>query len=100
MPTLIRKSEGRPLRAAMKAAGMSGPKLAAATKVIDPGGRGISPAIVGRLAGRGATARERCRPRTARLIAEVLHQPLNSLFVMPASSTDTVERSTPHGDDH
>jgi hypothetical protein len=94
--TLSRKHEGQPLRDAMRAAGMSGPKLAAATKTVDPTGRGISPAIVGRLTGQGKTAREKCRGRTAGLISAALLLPVEVLFDMPSDSTSTVERSRPN----
>lgn len=90
--TLHRKGAGQPLRDAMTAAGLTGPTLAAATKVVDVTGRGISPATVGKLAGRGQTATDTCRLRTAWLIAEVLDKPLHQLFSMPTVSTDTVER--------
>ncbi|MEU7154071.1 XRE family transcriptional regulator [Streptomyces sp. NPDC045456] len=92
MSTLIRKGDGQPLRAAMKAAGLSGPALSVATKRVDPTGRGVSPAAIGVIAGRGRTARQQCRLRTAWLIADALDAPLQSLFAMPTASTDTVER--------
>lgn len=95
MPLLHRRDQGQPIRDAMKAAGLSGPSVAEATKTLDPDGKGISAAKVGQLAGRGKTAKERCRPRTAELIAEVLNQPLDDLFVTPSPSTSTLERSTP-----
>lgn len=93
MSNLHRRGEGQPLRAAMKAAGMSGPDLAGATKRVDPDGRGISAAAVGRVAGQGKTARTACRLRTAWLIADALEQPLQALFRMPTDSTMTVEGS-------
>ncbi|WP_037825657.1 MULTISPECIES: hypothetical protein [Streptomycetaceae] len=92
MTKLIRKSAGEPLREAMRQAGLSGPALADRTRVVDATGRGISSATVGKVAGRGASAGDRVRLRTAWLIAEVLDQPMHRLFVMPAVSTDTVER--------
>jgi hypothetical protein len=98
MRRLLRKDTGAPLRAAMRERSLTGPALAAATKRIDPTGRGISPALVGRLTGQGKTAREHCRPRTGQLIADALGCPLEELFVTPSSSTSTVERSTPDGD--
>lgn len=93
MAKLLRKGEGQPLRNAMRTAGVSGPDLAEATKQVDPEGAGISPAIIGRLAGKGKTARERCELRTAWLIAEALDEPLQQLFSMPPHSTVTIERS-------
>ncbi|MFE9372316.1 XRE family transcriptional regulator [Streptomyces sp. NPDC006711] len=97
MSTVLRKDDGKPLRAAMQAADLSGPGLAAATKASDPRGIGISPAIIGRLTTTGKTARERCRRRTADLIAGALAVPLEQLFT-PSVSTDTVERSSPDAD--
>lgn len=98
MSKVLRKDEGRPLRAAMRAAGLSGPGLSTATKALDPCGVGISPATVGFLATTGKTARRMCRRRTADLIAEALGVPVERLF-MTSVSTDTVERSSPHGDE-
>ncbi|WP_237532260.1 XRE family transcriptional regulator [Streptomyces sp. SID8352] len=86
----------------MKRAGLTGPELAEATKEVDPAGKGISPATVGRLTGRGKTARDRCEWDTAWFMAEALHRrtnaPLQDLFAIPAHSTVTVERSTPDAD--
>lgn len=97
MPKLSRKGEGQPLRDAMQAAGLSGPELAQATKEADPTGRGVSPATIGRLTGRGKTARDKCELSTAWLISDALHRrtsaPLQDLFCMPTRSTSTVERS-------
>lgn len=97
MPKLHRKADGKPLREAMERAGLSGPELAEATKQVDPTGKGVSPATVGRLAGRGKTARERCEMETAWFVAEALHRrtnaPLQDLFAMPSGSTSIIERS-------
>lgn len=93
MSHLIRKGKGQPIRDAMKRAKLSGPGLAEAIKRSDPTGKGISAAAVGRIAGKGQTASDRCRLRTAWLIAEALDAPLQQLFSMPAASTVTVERS-------
>ena len=97
MPKLHRKGEGKPLREAMERAGLSGPELAEATKEVDPTGKGISPATVGRLAGRGKTSRDPCEWTTAWFVAEALHRktnaPLQDLFSMPPHSTSTIERS-------
>ncbi|MFB7711650.1 XRE family transcriptional regulator [Streptomyces sp. NPDC056105] len=93
MPKLLRKSEGQPLRTAMESAGLSGPDLAEATRRVDPDGKGVSPATVGRLAGQGKTARNACELKTAWVIAEALDEPLQRLFSMPTRSTVTVERS-------
>lgn len=98
MPKLHRKDDGRPIRAAMARAGLSIPGLAEATKEVDPAGKGISAATVGRIAGQGKTARDPCEERTAWLVAEALHRktnaPLQDLFAMPPHSTSIIERST------
>jgi len=95
MTHLFRKGDGEPIRAAMQRKGLSGPRLAEATKAGDPDGRGISPAPIGRIAGRGARALDKCRLRSAWLIADALEEPLQDLFAltMPPDSTSTVERS-------
>lgn len=101
MTHLFRKGNGQPIRDAMSAAGLSGPQLAEATKTVDPDGKGISAAAVGRIAGLGETAQDRCRLKSGWLIAEALDAagadaPLQRLFSrvpMPAVSTSTIERS-------
>ncbi|MBA4865980.1 XRE family transcriptional regulator [Streptomyces sp. PSKA54] len=98
MTNLIRKCDGKPLRAAMKRRGLSAPKLAAATKDVDVTGRGISPATVYKVTGSGPSATDECRLRTAWLLTTAMDEPLQEHFDMPSVSTDTVERSTPHGD--
>lgn len=99
MSKLVRKGAGKPIRDAMEAAGLSGPELAEATKTVDPTGKGISPATVGRVAGRGKTARDQCELLTAWLMTEVLDIPIQRCFSMPTASTTTVERSTPHAEE-
>lgn len=103
MPKLHRKADGNPLRAAMHRAGLSIPALAEATKRVDPAGRGVSAATVGRLAGQGKTARESCELRTAWIVTEALHRetntPLQDLFAMPGSSTSNIERSIPDAEE-
>ncbi|MFB8772158.1 XRE family transcriptional regulator [Streptomyces broussonetiae] len=103
MPKLHRKDDGRPIRAAMARAGLSIPQLAKATRMVDPAGKGVSAATVGRLAGQGKTARNKCELATAWFIAEALHQetntPLQDLFAMPTDSTSTIERSTPDAEE-
>lgn len=98
MTNLVRKGEGKPLREAMARRGMSALRLAAATKTVDVRGRGIGPTTAYKLTGAGARGVNICRLRTAWLVASVLKEPLQELFDMPTVSTDTVERSTPHGD--
>jgi hypothetical protein len=101
MTHLFRKGNGKPIRDAMVAAGLSGPRLAEATKAVDPDGRGISAAAVGQITGQGKSAIDRCRLRTAWLIADALDAPLQQLFsrtppsfFSPSDSTSTVERSS------
>jgi hypothetical protein len=98
MSRLHRKSNGRPIREAMTSAGLSIPRLAAATKVVDPLGRGVSRSAIGVLVSQGKSARDRCRLRTAWLIADALATPLQALFDMPEASTSTKERSTDERD--
>lgn len=101
MTHLFRKGNGQPIRTAMRAAGLSGPQLAEATKAVDPDGKGISPAAVGKIVGLGSSTQDRCRLRSAWLIADALdaagaNAPLQRLFSripMPTDSTSTVERS-------
>lgn len=98
MTHLLRKDHGKPIRAAMERRGLTGEKLAKATKEADAAGRGISLATVSKITGRGETAVDKCRLRTAWLMATVLREPLQDLFDMPSVSTATVERSSPNGD--
>lgn len=98
MTDLFRKGEGQPLRDAMKRRGLTQAALAAKTKAVDDSGRGVSHGAVIKITGRGKYASEKCRPRTARLIAAALGDPLEEHFVTPSVSTDTVERCNPHGD--
>lgn len=103
MPKLHRKEDGQPIRAAMARAGLSIPALAEATKKVDPAGKGVSPATVGRLVGQGKTARTPCELKTAWFVAEALHEetnaPLQDLFAMPTGSISNIERSTPDAEE-
>ncbi|WHX19798.1 hypothetical protein QFW82_23505 [Streptomyces malaysiensis subsp. malaysiensis] len=80
-----RLDKGAPIRAAMAAAGLDIPRLAAKT--------GLSKSLIGFVAGGGKTAREECSDRTALLIAQALDVPLTDLFETPsltaAKSTST-----------
>lgn len=98
MTDLIRKGKGQPLRDAMERSGLTQAELAARTRKVDIRGRGVSVATVIKVTGRGKTAAEKCRLRTAWLIATALSEPLQDHFDMPSVSTDTVERCNPHGD--
>ncbi|MEV1079927.1 hypothetical protein AB0I98_17020 [Streptomyces sp. NPDC050211] len=75
-----RLDRGAPLRAAMKAAGLDIPHLAAKTKDVDPTGKGLSASYVGFIAGNGKTAREECSDRAADLIASALGKQTTDLF--------------------
>ncbi|MDJ0460652.1 XRE family transcriptional regulator [Streptomyces sp. H27-C3] len=93
MPKVLRKREGQPLRDEITRQGLTLDKLAEMTKAVDPEGRGVSPATIGRLTGTGRTARDRCELNTAWLITEGLDARMHRLFSMPTHSTATVERS-------
>ncbi|WP_330349230.1 helix-turn-helix transcriptional regulator [Streptomyces sp. NBC_00582] len=92
MTDLIRKSRGKPLRDAMKRRGVTQAELAARTREVDVRGQGVSVATVAKVTGSGETAAEKCRLRTAWLLATALAEPLQDHFDMPSVSTDTVER--------
>ncbi|WP_406735391.1 XRE family transcriptional regulator [Streptomyces sp. NBC_01108] len=93
MPKLLRKSEGQPLRDEMKRQELTLEELSEKTRRVDPEGRGVSPATIGRITGRGRTARDRCELNTAWLITEGLNARIHTLFSMPTHSTVTEERS-------
>ncbi|WP_079128597.1 hypothetical protein [Streptomyces niveus] len=93
MPKVLRKDEGQPLRDEMRRQGLTLDQLAEKTRAVDPGGRGVSPATIGRLTGTGRTARKRCELHTAWLIAEGLDWQIHRGFRMPPPSTVTEERS-------
>lgn len=92
MTDLIRKGAGKPLRDAMSRIGLTQVELAAKTKALDERGKGVSLGTVVKVTGRGKYAADRCRKRTAELIAAALQEPLEDHFVTPSVSTDTVER--------
>lgn len=94
MPKLLRKGDGQPLRDEMTRQGLTLDSLSEKTRTVDPEGRGVSPATIGRLTGRGRTARDRCELHTAWLITEGLDARIHALFSMPTHSTATVERSS------
>ncbi|MFE4647688.1 hypothetical protein [Streptomyces sp. NPDC056707] len=96
-----RLDQGAPLRAAIKAAGLDIPHLAARTKEVDPTGKGLSPAYVGFIAGNGKTAREDCSDRAAELIAKALDQEVTALFetvfltIVESTSTSRTKTAVP-----
>ncbi|SDM76235.1 hypothetical protein SAMN05444921_1137 [Streptomyces wuyuanensis] len=93
MPKLLRKSDGQPLRDEMRRQGLTLDQLSEKTRKVDPAGRGVSPAAIGRITGKGRTARDRCELHTAWLINAALDARIHRLFSMPPHSTSTVERS-------
>ncbi|MFJ8855159.1 XRE family transcriptional regulator [Streptomyces sp. NPDC102437] len=93
MPKVVRKGNGQPLRDEMKRQGLTLDELSTKTRRVDPDGRGVSPAAIGRLTGQGRTARNRCELTTAWLITEGLDARMHELFSMPIRSTVTDERS-------
>ncbi|MGW0552317.1 XRE family transcriptional regulator [Streptomyces altiplanensis] len=99
MPKLLRKGEGQPIRDEMTRQGLTLDELAEKTRKVDPDGRGVSPATIGRLTGKGRTARDRCELHTAWLITEGLDARIHRLFSMPTHSTATVERSRAHAEE-
>ncbi|MGW0984337.1 helix-turn-helix domain-containing protein [Streptomyces xiamenensis] len=72
--------DGRPIREALEASGLSIPQLAERTREVDPGGVGISQALVGFYASTGRSARETASERTARLIADALNVEVSTIF--------------------
>ncbi len=99
MPKVLRKSEGKPLRAEIKRQRLTLDQLAEKTREVDPEGRGVSPATIGRVTGEGTSAREKCELWTAWLITDVLDRPIQRFFSMPTRSTATVERSRPDAEE-
>ncbi|MFB6943226.1 hypothetical protein ACFWGL_16970 [Streptomyces sp. NPDC060286] len=83
-----RLDRGAPLRAAMRAAGLDIPRLAARTKDVDPEGKGLSTSYVGFITGSGKTAREECSNRAANLIATALNSDIEDLFEASAFTSE------------
>lgn len=75
-----RRDGGARLRKAMADEGYSIPRLAEQTKAVDPAGYGVSSSLIGALVSQGSSARERCRRRSAELIAAALPRPVDDLF--------------------
>lgn len=95
-----RLDKGAPLRAAMKAAELDIPRLAARTKEIDPAGEGLSRALVGFIVGGGKSAREECSDRAAELVAAALDQEVTHFFeplVFTLQESTSTRRSKTRG---
>lgn len=91
-----RLEDGRPLRDAMKAAGMSIPDLARATKAKDPDGYGVAQAYIGFLVGLpgNRSTRSTCGRGTAELIAAALDTDIAEFFKDPTASSVVPEGTT------
>lgn len=94
-----RRSGGAPIREAMAAAGLKINDLVAATKTVDPTGRGVGRASIGFLVATGASGRDRLSDRAAELVAAALSAPVEHLFTpddvaMPAEYASTSQMST------
>lgn len=77
---MFRRDRGRPIREAIKRAGLSIPLLAKRTREIDPEGKGLSPALIGFYTSTGASGRESISDNAARLIAAGVDSPTEELF--------------------
>lgn len=77
---MFRREGGRPIREAIKRAGLSIPKLAQRTKEIDPAGKGLSQALIGFYTSTGASGREAATDNTVTLMAAGLNAPTEELF--------------------
>lgn len=75
-----RRNKGRPIKAAMQAAGLDIPHLVEATRQADPDGQGLSRAYIGFLVSTGKSGRDECSDRAAGLLAEALSAPMEDLF--------------------
>jgi hypothetical protein len=79
-----RLDEGRPLRQAMKAAGLSIADVVELTKKADPTGYGVKKSTIGHLITTGRSARPSCDDRASYLIAEALGSPVENFFALPS----------------
>jgi hypothetical protein len=77
---MYRRDGGRPIREAIKRAGLSIPRLARRTKEIDPEGRGLSQAFIGFYTSTGSSGREPISTRAAGLMAAGVDSPTEELF--------------------
>ncbi|MFC8435179.1 hypothetical protein [Streptomyces sp. NPDC057253] len=89
-----RLEKGAPLRAAMTAAELDIPRLAARTKEVDPAGQGLSRSMVGFIVGRGKSAREECSDHAAGLVAAALNREVDDLFADDALHLTSESTST------
>jgi predicted DNA-binding transcriptional regulator AlpA len=89
----------------MTAAGLSINGLAAATRRLDPNGKGVKPATIGFVVSKGKSAREGLGDEAAELIAAALHAPVESLFetddafLLASESTSTPGEQMPTPND-
>lgn len=92
--TMRRLDNGTHIRTAMKRTGFEIKTLAAATRFVDPEGRGLGKTAIGYMVGTGPSAREEHSDRAAFLVAETLGVPVSQLFDVPESSAATESAST------
>jgi hypothetical protein len=64
----------------MASEGLSITQLAERTRTIDPDQRGVAKSTIGHLVATGSSARERCHPRGAALIARALRGSTTDFF--------------------
>ena len=89
-----RRDNGTPIRTAMKHAGLDIKGLAAATRQVDPEGRGLAKSAIGYMVGTGKSARDEHSDRAALLVAEALAVPVSRLFHEPVQPTATESTSS------
>jgi hypothetical protein len=75
-----RLDNGRPIREAMKRAGLNIQRLADKTREADPAGYGIKPATIGHMVATGPSGRDRFEARSCDLVARALDEPVEKFF--------------------
>lgn len=75
-----RLDNGRPIREAMKRAGLNIQRLAEKTREADPAGYGIKPATIGHMVATGPSGRDRFEDRSCDLVARALEGPVERFF--------------------
>lgn len=89
-----RRQNGKPIRTAMQAAGLSIPALAARTREVDPTGKGLSKAMVGFAVSVGKSGRDEVSDRTATLLAAALDVSQDWLFLEDSPNATTPATSS------
>lgn len=93
-----RRQNGKPIRTAMQAAGLSIPALAARTREVDPTGKGLSKAMVGFAVSAGKSGRDEVSERTATLLAAALEVTQDWLFMEDAPTAATTPATSSRSD--